>query len=297
MLRKLTKGLSFLLIMLLTFSFPVYAIGFDAETVFKSVVVVYSGNRFGSGFAVGSNYIITNAHVIEDEEAIKISTYKDKNYSVELVSIDAYADLAVLKLLDKTLPYLKLADYNDLSIGADVYAVGIPKDMAYTLTKGILSAKDRALADNNYIQTDAPINSGNSGGPLLNENGEVIGVNTLKIVDSEGIGLAIPMTTVAGFLKANNINVIEQSDILSDLAAKGEYTEAEKGKQSNLGVYPEKQQIIKLKNQVFYFRIAVISLVILQLVTSGILLTVLIKRKSKSLKMKDPYDFDIEIQE
>ncbi|MGB7606506.1 MAG: trypsin-like peptidase domain-containing protein [Lutisporaceae bacterium] len=297
MFKKLTKGLSFLFAMLLTFSLPVYAIGFDAETVFKSVVIVYSGNSFGSGFAVGSNYIITNAHVIEDEENIEISTYKDKKYSVELVSMDSYADLAVLKVSNKTLPYLKLADYNDLSIGTDVYAVGIPKDMAYTLTKGILSAKDRVLAGNNYIQTDAPINSGNSGGPLLNENGEVIGVNTLKIIDSEGIGLAIPMTTVASFLQANNINITEQSDVISDLAVKSEYKEENKGKQSYIEAYPEKQQIIKLKNQVFYFRIAVISLVILQLVTLGILLAILNKRKQESFKMKDPYDFDIEIQE
>ena len=79
--------------------------------------------------------------------------------------------------------------------------------MAYTLTKGVISAKERQVGDYTYIQTDAAINEGNSGGPLLNDEGNVIGVNTLKMSDSEGIGLAIPMTEVDAFVRSLNIEL------------------------------------------------------------------------------------------
>jgi serine protease Do len=205
------------------------AIGFAAEDVYASVVVIQSGNSYGSGFAIGGSRIITNAHVINDRRNVVVSVYQDQNYEATVLSLDKTLDLAVLDIGEKKLPYLAMEDYSDLAVGADVYAIGAPLDMAYTLTKGVLSAKDRILDGRSFLQTDAPVNSGNSGGPLLDENGRVIGINTLKLTDSEGIGLAIPMTAVAKFLQDNGIGIEEQSDAVSALAKKNPTVSSDTG--------------------------------------------------------------------
>ena len=94
-----------------------------------------------------------------------------------------------------------------MQVGSDVYAIGAPESLAYTLTRGVLSAKDRKVGGRAYLQFDAAINSGNSGGPLLNDAGQVIGVITLKIDNAEGIGMAIPMSSVRDYLRFNGIEV------------------------------------------------------------------------------------------
>jgi serine protease Do len=188
----------------LAFSVPAGAIGFDAEQAYASVFVVYSGEALGSGFAIGEDCIVSNAHVIDDQRDIEVASYDGAVFDAHIVLIEENLDIVILKVEGQTFPYLKVADYNDTAIGADVYAIGAPNSMAYTLTKGVLSAKDRDLGRYEYLQIDAALNSGNSGGPLLNDAGEVIGVNTLKMSDSEGIGLAIPMTTVCEYLQNND---------------------------------------------------------------------------------------------
>lgn len=195
------------------------SIGFDAESANNAVVVVYSGESMGSGFAIGENCIISNAHVIKDKEGIKVATYGGSVYEADVVAMDEELDIVVLCVKGAAFPCLKMADYANMRIGEDVYAIGAPSSMAYTLTKGVISAKDRQVGRYAYIQTDAAINLGNSGGPLLNDAGRVIGVNTYKMLDSEGIGLSIPMTAVCRFLMDIGIELDDNGNVAGALTA------------------------------------------------------------------------------
>ena len=102
---------------------------------------------------------------------------------------------------------LEVGDCEKIKVGDEIYAIGAPRSLDYTLTKGVISNKSRSIGFNKYIQIDAAINSGNSGGPLLNNKGQVIGVNSMKISDAEGIALAIPITSVISFMEGNEMDL------------------------------------------------------------------------------------------
>jgi serine protease Do len=158
----------------------------------------------GSGMVVHEDgYVITNAHVIKDSEKIKVVFSDGSEYMAEIISDDESRDLAVLKIpVNKKLPFIRLGRSNDLMIGETVVAIGNPYGYANTVTSGVVSAvgRDIQVAEGFWlrglIQTDAPINPGNSGGPLLNINGELIGVNTAVRAEAENIGFAIPVDTL-----------------------------------------------------------------------------------------------------
>ena len=209
--------IAIVVVVLFTLTMSVYAIGFDAESVYESVMVVHAGNSLGSGFAIGENCIITNAHVVDNASSISVSTYSGDIFEAAVFACDEELDLAVLVVLDAEFSPLPVADIDACRIGDDIYTIGAPKSMTYTLTKGVISAKQRMIRANEYIQIDAAINAGNSGGPLLNDSGEVLGVNTLKMSDSEGIGLAIPMRIVCAFLSDNNIELDDNSLVAGTL--------------------------------------------------------------------------------
>lgn len=196
---------------------PVYAIGFDAESAYESVMVVHAANSLGSGFAIGENCIITNAHVIDNSDSISVSTHSGDIYEAAVFACDEELDLAVLVVLNAVFSPLPVADIDGYRIGDDIYTIGAPKSVTYTLTKGVVSAKQRIVRAEEYIQIDAAINAGNSGGPLLNDSGEVLGVNTLKMSDSEGIGLAIPMSVVCTFLTNNDIELDSSNHVVGVL--------------------------------------------------------------------------------
>ncbi len=214
---KTLLSLTICLAILLAATFSASAIGFNAEEKYNSVFVIISGNSLGSGFAIGENCVITNAHVIGNTRSIQINTYSGEKYSATLIGMDEDLDIAVLSVSGAKFPILKLGDHNKMNTGDDVYAIGAPKSMAYTLTKGVISAKERVISKHTYIQTDAAINEGNSGGPLVNDAGEVIGINTLKMLNSEGIGLAIPMNVLRDFVKSLNIETDENGNVTSTL--------------------------------------------------------------------------------
>ncbi len=195
------------LAILLSFSFGALAIGFDAEKTYDSVFVLQSGDSLGSGFAFGENAIITNAHVISDGSQIYVTDHDGNMTEGYLAAINEELDLAVIGVDGASYTPIKPADLSKIVSGDDVYAIGAPNSMAYTLTKGVISSKERTAGDKVYIQTDAAINRGNSGGPLLDDEGCVVGVNSLKMSDSEGIGLAIPIDTVKSFLTASGISL------------------------------------------------------------------------------------------
>lgn len=212
-LQRVLLSIICVVAVLLAISVSAFAINFKAEEKYNSVFVVTSGNALGSGFAIGENCVVTNAHVLNDTNNIELTTYSGEKYSAFLVGIDQDKDIAVLGVEDASFTPLKVVDYKTLEIGDDVYTIGAPKSMAYTLTKGVISAKDRPVGGYTYIQTDAAINEGNSGGPLVDADGNAIGINTLKMSDSEGIGLAIPMTNVCEFVKSLGVKTDENGNV------------------------------------------------------------------------------------
>jgi len=152
----------------------------------------------GSGFVMNrEGYILTNNHVIEDADQIKVKLANGKEYNGKIVGRDPKTDLALLKIEGASdLHPLKLGNSDDLKVGSWVVAVGSPFGLEQTVTAGIVSAKGRVIGSgpyDNFIQTDASINPGNSGGPLINMNGEVVGINTAIVASGQGIGFAIPI--------------------------------------------------------------------------------------------------------
>lgn len=160
----------------------------------------------GSGVIVSENgYILTNNHVISQADEIRVQLDSDKIYEATLVGTDPQTDIAVIKIeADEALPSITLADSDKIEIGDVVFAIGNPLGVGKTVTMGIVSATKRQQMGvieggfENFIQTDAPINSGNSGGALIDAKGRLIGINTLIQTDGAsrgniGIGFAVPV--------------------------------------------------------------------------------------------------------
>lgn len=161
----------------------------------------------GSGFIISTDgYILTNEHVIHGVQEIQVNiSEKKSSVPAKVVGSDHDLDLAVLKIdAGKDLPVLKLGSSSAVAVGNWVIAIGNPYGLDHTVTVGVISAKGRPVtiqdrSFRNLLQTDASINPGNSGGPLLNLNGEVIGINT-AVAQAQGIGFAIPSDTVQSVL-------------------------------------------------------------------------------------------------
>ena len=152
----------------------------------------------GSGFVISQDgYILTNNHVVDDADQIKVKLANGKEYEGKVVGRDPKTDLALVKIDGASdLQPLNLGNSEDLKVGSWVVAVGSPFGLEQTVTAGIVSAKGRVIGSgpyDNFIQTDASINPGNSGGPLINMKGEVIGINTAIIASARGLGLRSPI--------------------------------------------------------------------------------------------------------
>ncbi len=190
----------------------------SVEKIYDSVVVVGSYQNgvlvsSGTGFVYEedgkSAYILTNSHVVEDSTSVKVKFTNGNIENVELVGNDSYADIAVLKIdKNKIISIAQMGSNEQSRVGDTVFAIGAPlaDEYSWTVTRGIVSGKDRLIEVNatnsttadvvmKVLQTDAAINNGNSGGPLANVNGEVIGITNMKLVSNgvEGIGFAIPI--------------------------------------------------------------------------------------------------------
>lgn len=209
-----------------------------AETAVKKVYdAVLVVETYKSGRAIGSGtgfiykvsgeyaYIITNNHVVDGGDAIKITLTSGKTVDATVMGKDEYGDIAVLRIAKvDNMVVASVGSTSSVSLGSTVFAIGSPISSEYsgTTTRGVISGKDRYLpisltnsTSNDWImrviQTDAAINPGNSGGPLINMKGEVIGVTSLKLVDSEieGIGFAIPMEDVMEY-----VNKLEKGETI-----------------------------------------------------------------------------------
>ncbi len=167
-----------------------------------------TGQSSGSGFIISQDgYIVTNNHVISGATSAKVLVPGEtKPVDAVIVGTDTTTDIAVLKIDRQNLPFVTLGDSDALQVGELAVAIGNPfGELAGSVTVGVVSALDREIAINdttyNLIQTDASINSGNSGGPLVNSYGEVIGVTNAKMSNGEGIGFAIPINDVKSVIE------------------------------------------------------------------------------------------------
>lgn len=202
-------------------------------------VPVAGGAYLGSGFVVDAEngYIVTNQHVIEGMSGTIICKFYDgREYDAVLVGSDELTDIAVLKIDAEGLTELPLGDSDSLRVGDPVIAIGTPysEDLAGTLTNGMISGVDRKFEVKDYfgrtekimklIQTNAAINNGNSGGPLINMQGQVVGINVMKLVaEYEGLGFAIPMSSAVTII--NNLidhgRVVDRTDLATAPAKLG----------------------------------------------------------------------------
>lgn len=158
------------------------------------------GSGFGSGFIISEDgYVITNAHVVDNASEIRVGLQNRREYDATLVGSDPASDIALLKLEAEDLPVVKIGNSDSLRVGEWVLAIGSPFGFEHTATQGIVSALSRSLPDDTYvpfIQTDVAVNPGNSGGPLFNTDGEVVGVNSQIYSRSggyQGLSFSIPI--------------------------------------------------------------------------------------------------------
>lgn len=165
----------------------------------------FKQRSLGSGFIIDEEgYIVTNNHVIENADKIKVKLNNGKEFDAEIIGRDPNTDLALIKIKPaRHLPVVKMGDSDALKVGQWVIAIGSPFGLEHTVTAGIVSAKGRVIGSGPYddfIQTDASINPGNSGGPLINMNGKVVGINTAIVAGGQGIGFAIPINLAKGII-------------------------------------------------------------------------------------------------
>ena len=164
------------------------------EDVVRSVVSIATDVSQGSGFFVHDDgYVVTNHHVIDGATQLSIFTSDNQVLGASLVGVDVSKDIALLKTDSTDYEGVQVADSENVQVGSKVIAIGNPLGLSFTVTEGIVSATDR-IGPNGlaaYIQTDVSLNPGNSGGPLINKQGEVIGVNNFKVADGESLGFAL----------------------------------------------------------------------------------------------------------
>lgn len=185
------------------------------EEAIQGTVTIKTDVAQGTGFIMTQDgYILTNAHVLSGGHYAYAYTYDSERYSAKLIGYDLDLDIAVLKI-EGSFSKLDLGDSDSVKLGEKVIAIGNPLGLSFSTSEGIISARDRE-GDNNlpyYFQTDASLNPGNSGGPLIDTNGEVIGINNFKISGAESLGFALEInyardTVNEITLKALNMTIV-----------------------------------------------------------------------------------------
>lgn len=176
------------------------------QKTLPAIVVIRTSEDSGSGFFIlDSGIIVTNKHVVGSSQRVTIVTSQGESLESKSVFIHPTKDLALIKVEGRSFPFIPIANPASVNVGADVIAIGSPgvgrTTLQNTVTKGIISSFRQLENDGLILQTDVAINPGNSGGPLLNTKGEVVGVNTFKVVGREGLGFAVFASEILQMLK------------------------------------------------------------------------------------------------
>ncbi|MCA9485429.1 MAG: trypsin-like peptidase domain-containing protein [Nanoarchaeota archaeon] len=185
--------------------------GVVSEAV-ESVLTVRTGNSIGTGFIISTDgYIVTNYHVIDGStDDIEVIDFDKRSYQASFIGADQTRDIALLKI-PGTYKKLEMAEQKDIQVGKQVIAIGNPLGLSFTVTEGIISGLDRVgpsgLAE--YIQTDVPLNPGNSGGPLIDTKGNVVGINNFKIGGAESLGFSLESRVIR-----TQVNLIANQTII-----------------------------------------------------------------------------------
>ena len=170
----------------------------------KAVVTITTDKGHGSGFMISNDgYLVTNAHVVEDESSPKVKFEQGFTLDAQVVKLNKDIDLALLKVPATDLPALKIGKDSELMLGEELFAIGTPLDakLGQSVSRGVLSGK-REIEGRTFLQTDVTINPGNSGGPFLDETGAVVGMATMKISGKglEGLGFGVPISVILEML-------------------------------------------------------------------------------------------------
>lgn len=192
-----------------------------------AVVTITADDHAGSGFIFSPDgYILTNRHVIEPDDteqdaeatadSITIKLQNDEQFPATITHLSTDHDLCVLKIDRTNLPAVQFASSDRLTAGQDVAVIGAPLGLEHSVTRGVISALAREIDGLDYLQIDAALNEGNSGGPVINEDGQVIGVAVKMAREGQSVGFAIPSAAVMQFLQANELNF---SVVLGDAPA------------------------------------------------------------------------------
>jgi S1-C subfamily serine protease len=182
------------------------------ETAVNSVVTVRTDVAQGTGFIISPNgYVVTNAHVLYDATFSEAITSDKIIHEMKLIGYDTNLDLALLKI-EGNYQYLELDNSDNIKVGEKVIAIGNPLGLSFSVSEGIVSAVERTGSNNlpYYIQTDASLNPGNSGGPLINTNGKVIGINNFK-ARAESIGFALESNYIKSGINAISKKSLNQT--------------------------------------------------------------------------------------
>lgn len=168
-----------------------------AKRAIQWTATIRGDGVYGSGIVVDPRgYVVTNHHVIQGVEHIRVSFVDEVDLPAKVVDVDKELDLALLKVETTRPTSAPAADFLDAEVGDDVYAVGNPRKMGFTVSRGMVSYIGRRIDGRYYLQSDLPTNDGNSGGPVVNDRGEAVGVMTFILRDSQGLAFAVPMNYV-----------------------------------------------------------------------------------------------------
>jgi len=181
------------------------ATGYDPAKIIQdalqSVVRVSVGTTEGTGIVIAPDLILTNKHVVINSNTAKIEVLSGRGRTASLVKSDLRLDLALLQVVE-TFPREAVVDFSpSIQLGQSIFVIGNPKGVPFTVTDGIVSSRaDRIFNDVSYFQISAPINHGNSGGPVINYDGDVVGIVTKKDLKYEGIAFALPASKIMSFI-------------------------------------------------------------------------------------------------
>ncbi len=172
------------------------------EQVKESVLTIKSGDRVGAAFIVSPDgHALTSAHLVGDRSRVTAVLANNEELEATVVQTDEARDLALLKIDLKNLPAVRFAPSSELKQGARVAALGAPLGLEGSVTEGIISAVEREVAGKKYLQVDAALNEGNSGGPVIDEQGRVVGVATAVVKEAQNVGFAVPSDAAIAFLQ------------------------------------------------------------------------------------------------